>query len=312
MEILGSLFNFILCLGIIFGLGYVFVWFTKPRFIKGQITGSKLQFSPYEYIMGNNIFDGASGHGIQVLLPKYLPEIYIDSHNDGRSNTAISYITKGQKLMLEGNFNDYFQVFCAPAATNMVLTILTPDVMAVLIDASEKYDVRLRGRMLQIFSNGKLQNKPKKQAAILSVAEKLVAELDHKMKTFKDNPANEIVLSVQANQNATKIGKYYVRTGSLAYLLVTGFIAAVFYLFSFISYTQHTEQAIVLLFFWLGFAVFPCLAIFLVFANSVDLFDRLGSSRKLNDALSMTKFIVNIVIALAIVCYLAYAFLLNN
>ena len=43
----------------------------------------------------------------------------------------------------------------------------------------------------------------------------------------------------------------------------------------------------------------------LVFANSVDLFDRLGSSRKLNDALSMTKFIVNIVIALAnVVCYL--------
>ena len=184
MEILGSLFNFYTLLRYYFGLGYVFVWFTKPRFIKGQITGSKLQFSPYEYIMGNNIFDGASGHGIQVLLPKYLPEIYIDSHNDGRSNTAISYITKGQKLMLEGNFNDYFQVFCAPAATNMVLTILTPDVMAVLIDASEKYDVRLRGRMLQIFLMASFRIS-KKTGSNFKWAEKLVAELDHKMKHSK-------------------------------------------------------------------------------------------------------------------------------
>ena len=112
VEILGSLFNFILCLGIIFGLGYVFVWFYKAAFHQGTNYGLKAAVSPYEYIMGNNIFDGASGHGIQVLLPKYLPK-YILIYNDGRSNTAISYITKGQKLCSRGNFNDYFQVFCA-------------------------------------------------------------------------------------------------------------------------------------------------------------------------------------------------------
>jgi hypothetical protein len=279
-TILSDVLGTIVFLGIIFLIGYIYNTIIKRRFLHGKIENTALRFSPYDYNIGDNVFLSAKGHGIELTLPKLLPEIYIDSHNDGKNRTPIDYIKRGQKLTLEGDFNNYFQVFCAPEASVLVLSILTPDLMAVLVDASEKYDVRIVGKTLQIFSNGRIFKQPEKQAALLTVAEKLISEIDHRMKSWRDDIDNLKLLDVDNQEQSVKIGKRYFRSGSVALVMVTAFFAAVFYILSFMVHQdqkQYTHDGDTLLF-WMGFALFPCATVLLVFANSKGWLNRKNSN----------------------------------
>lgn len=301
--------GFLIIIGIVFCIGYVWNWLTKPRFNRGEINADSLKFGPYSYIIGDNIFNPARGHGIQVILPKYLPEIFIDSHNDGRSELPINYILSGQQLSLEGDFNTYFQVFCAPEAANMALTILTPDVMAVLIDASENFDVRIAGKTLQIFSNSKIYRDKDEQAVLLRVAQQLIAEIDHKMKSFKDSPSNAIKLKVQTEQAGVKFGKRYFRSASVTFVVTTALFASIFYLISVWAYFTPVQKAgnIDQLFFWLGFSIFPCLALVLVLANRAQLLTREFTLKpKVKRVVETTGNVINILVIIVLALIALY------
>lgn len=66
---------------------------------------------------------------------KLLQEI----ENEGESLKVNNYT---EKIDLEGDFNDYFQVYIRPDSQDDVLTLLTPDVMQILIRL-EKYEIEM-------------------------------------------------------------------------------------------------------------------------------------------------------------------------
>lgn len=308
---MGDLVGLIIVVGGFIGIVYFWTQLTKLRVKVGSIQDPSLRFGPYSYVIGDNLFEPGRPHGIQVMLPKLLPEILIDSHNDGKAQLPTDYILPGQRLILEGDFNNYFQVYCAPQAVNMALTILTPDVMAVLVDSVEKYDVRISGRTLQIFANKKINKDSEQQAILLGVAQKLVSEIDHKMKSFKDDTSNHVPLKVQSKQGSVKFGTRYIRTGTVAYVLFTALFASVFYVFALWDYLtpSYDQQSAALLSFWLGFAIFPCLTVLLVVANRVGLLSGEIFSpkfkRNADKIISIFRLVLFITIALIILVTLA-------
>ena len=72
-----------------------------------------------------------------IKLPVVLPKFYIHYHEygPGKGVGLRKQIQDLDILNLEGDFNDYFDVYIEPGKQDEVLSILTPDVMAALVDS---------------------------------------------------------------------------------------------------------------------------------------------------------------------------------
>lgn len=59
-----------------------------------------------------------------------------------------------ERLSLEGNFDEYFTSWARDSSKSEALYILTPDLMALLIDNSSHFDLEIIDKNLYIYSNG--------------------------------------------------------------------------------------------------------------------------------------------------------------
>ena len=72
---------------------------------------------------------------------RHVPNILLDGL--GNINPMVGGRYEAQTLRLEGDFNKHFKVFAPPGYHIDALQILTPDVMADLVDHAAKYDIEL-------------------------------------------------------------------------------------------------------------------------------------------------------------------------
>jgi hypothetical protein len=94
---------------------------------------------------------GATGTGTArfggfcaVRLATRLPHIVLRA-NDGPADqfTLVALPDKAQRLSLEGDFDDYFTLYCPEEYERDALYLFTPDVMARLIDRVHGFDVEI-------------------------------------------------------------------------------------------------------------------------------------------------------------------------
>jgi len=128
--------------GMLFGIGrergssdLVRAW--DPRFIEygnyGYTTGS-----------GKNRTRHSWGY-IAMQLDTPLPNIVLDARaNNGLfgSNLPVS-LARGQRLSLEGDFDEHFSLYCPEGYEADALYLFTPDVMARFVDVSGSLDVEI-------------------------------------------------------------------------------------------------------------------------------------------------------------------------
>lgn len=89
---------------------------------------------------------------ICVTLPKYFPQIVLESNKNDKtfvSSIETSFKTK-QRLELEGNFSEYFDLYSPLGLQLDTLTLLAPNFMQQLIDSSAVFDVELIGNKLYL------------------------------------------------------------------------------------------------------------------------------------------------------------------
>lgn len=92
-------------------------------------------------------------HYIAVTLPEPLPHLILDSASNGRISDKLPVaIDHEQFLSLEGDFDRWFRAYSTPAYRMEALYVLTPDVMAALIDHASGFNVETVDNTLLFFA----------------------------------------------------------------------------------------------------------------------------------------------------------------
>jgi hypothetical protein len=121
-----------------------------PRFVApGVEFGNLVQHGPSS--RGARI---AQWHYVAITLPAPMPHLILDAtSNDGvRSDLPVG-IDRGQQLSLEGDFDRWFSVYSPVAYRVDALYVLTPDVMAALIDDASRFNIEIVDHTLVFFTS---------------------------------------------------------------------------------------------------------------------------------------------------------------
>lgn len=173
----------------------------------------KITVGQHDYLceMGDNIkrISGLPFSGIDINLPKKLPQIFINSLASDHIKGPDYLFAPGQKLSLEGNFDQYFQVFAPKKAQSLTLSILTPDIMETLTTYGKKFDIEIIENHIYIISASKLFIKKTQEKSLMEIARKLLEEIDHKLASWQESSDNEdIKLEVQ-DHRAVRVARHY-------------------------------------------------------------------------------------------------------
>jgi len=85
-------------------------------------------------------------------LDRRLPHMVLDA----KSNGSLGLAAFGQepRLSLEGNFDDFFTLYCPRQYERDALYLFTPDLMALLIDEASPFDVEIIDNWMFVYSTG--------------------------------------------------------------------------------------------------------------------------------------------------------------
>ncbi|MGW9630931.1 hypothetical protein ACWGST_09510 [Agromyces sp. NPDC055520] len=98
---------------------------------------------------------GRSGewHYIAIELPAPLPHLILDATSDGRISSRLPIgFEHDQRMSLEGDFDRWFRVYAPQTYGREALYVLTPDVMAALIDEAAHFNVEIVDETLVFFT----------------------------------------------------------------------------------------------------------------------------------------------------------------
>lgn len=105
----------------------------------------------FEYVVKAGQFSRAYQFTIaQVRQPRVFPHLFLE----GKKVGGLYPFDDSQKLNLEGDFEDYFNLYVPGGEQVDALTILTPDVMQVLVDGGRPYDLELIDDVIVVIAAG--------------------------------------------------------------------------------------------------------------------------------------------------------------
>ena len=126
-------------------------------------------------------------HGFRYLtmgLSRDLPHLMIDSLRNG---SLRSLLPGTERMSLEGDFDRYFAVYAPKGYERDALEILTPDVMACLIDYGRNWDIEVvEDRLIVASSKVRGWNDCDEVTALLRFSEIFGDELGHQAATYSD------------------------------------------------------------------------------------------------------------------------------
>ena len=119
--------------------------------------GRFLDFGNYQYTTGSGKNRSTRTWGFLALeLDRKLPHMVLDARaNNGLfgGTNLPSHFDKEQILSLEGNFNEYFTLYCPKEYERDALYVFTPDLMALLIDEAAPFDVEIVDDWMFVYSS---------------------------------------------------------------------------------------------------------------------------------------------------------------
>jgi hypothetical protein len=121
---------------------------------------------------------------MKVELKNHYPHIVLDSTaEDPYFGDIGKFFSEDSRIHLEGDFDNYFKVYAKADAVDS-LRILSPDMMALMIDSGHKYDIEIFENNLHIISNFKYSNKENVKN-FFDVADVLLDKLDRRSTTVQ-------------------------------------------------------------------------------------------------------------------------------
>lgn len=118
--------------------------------------GRFIDIGNYKYVTGSGKNSTTHDWGFMAFrLDRSLPHIVLDARaNNGLfgGTNLPAFFAKEQKLSLEGNFNEYFTLYCPSGYERDALYVFTPDLMALLIDEAAPFDVEIIDQWMFVYS----------------------------------------------------------------------------------------------------------------------------------------------------------------
>lgn len=119
---------------------------------------------------------------MKIKLQNKYPHIVLDSRANNPFISNIGhFFTEDSRIHLEGDFDKYFKVYAKAPAVD-TLRILSPDMMAIMIDSGHKYDIEIIEDDLHIISNYKFADEQGVKY-FFDLADSLLNELDRRAVT---------------------------------------------------------------------------------------------------------------------------------
>jgi len=121
-----------------------------------SVHGRFLDMGNYRYTTGSGKNATTHNWGFMAFnLDRKLPHMVLDSRANnglfGGSNLP-TYFDKSQILSLEGDFDQYFTLYCPREYERDALYVFTPDLMALLIDEASPFDVEIIDDWMFVYS----------------------------------------------------------------------------------------------------------------------------------------------------------------
>lgn len=133
------------------GLHYTVGGDTVPTPLRLTVGTSGLSFGSGSGASRDNR-DKTYYYGIAMFqLDKSYPHLFLD----GRSNGKNEAYAGSQKVKLEGDFNDYFDLYIPDGSSAGALTVFSPDVMQTIMNTGQKFDIEIKGNTVWIISTGR-------------------------------------------------------------------------------------------------------------------------------------------------------------
>lgn len=125
---------------------------------------------------------------LQLRLPRTLPHLLLDSRSNGRIRGTLS---GSQRISLEGDFDRWFVAHAPGGYERDALEILTPDVMAGLIDYGRHWDIEVVDDLLIVVSNRFRRGSDRDETtALLRFSETVAEAFAHQTRTYSDPRAD--------------------------------------------------------------------------------------------------------------------------
>ncbi|SEB49079.1 hypothetical protein SAMN04489806_0836 [Paramicrobacterium humi] len=106
---------------------------------------------------GNLVPQSARGNGwhyLAVTLPAPLPHLIVDATSNDRLGSDLpTGVDPRQRISLEGDFDRWFRAYAPASYQTAALYVLTPDVMAALIDVAAGYNVEIVDDRIVFFTS---------------------------------------------------------------------------------------------------------------------------------------------------------------
>lgn len=162
-------------------------------------------------------------HVYQTIISgnKVLPNIFLDAHYGDRYLYATEYDTydQSQRISLEGDFDNYFQLYAPAGLEHDALSLMTPDTMYILIDNLKMSDVITDATVIELTSNN-----PQPKDELLKGIQMLLSKVARFYRlTTKDEELKyqRMKLSKNSVDEAVKFYSKLVSAKVLAYIFVT-------------------------------------------------------------------------------------------
>ncbi len=157
----------------------------SDRVISGQYKGREFWFGTHYYTTGTGKNRHVHVTGVlNLALTRAVPHVVID----GRQNRLPlgGEFNRSQQLELEGDFNKYFTVYCPKDYERDALYFLTPELMQVLVDMNDKYDVEMLGQELYFYAPAEMGANEKQLRDIFNIIDTVGGEVSENTQRYQD------------------------------------------------------------------------------------------------------------------------------
>ena len=164
---------------------------------------------------------------IRVALPKLFPQVVLESNKNDKSavSTMPSSFKTSQRVDLEGDFKDYFDLYMHTGLQASTLTVLAPNFMEMLMQVSTKFDVEFYSNEMILITKDPLYT-PTAIREATQLLETQLAYLDRLMLSWSYKPTKQpfdLLEKTYFKGEVVKIGSLRLSPGQLLAIIGASF-----------------------------------------------------------------------------------------
>lgn len=165
--------------------------------------GREIEIGNHEYVIGSGKNRRTVSFGfVRICLSRQLPHMVLDAKSNnflGMMSNLPDTFNRSQRLSLEGDFDNYFSLYAPQQYERDALYVLTPNIMALLIDKAAKFDMEIVDSDLFLYRSMPFQlHKAEEFGSVFGLAASLSKELNEQTDYYADEKIGNRTVNIVA------------------------------------------------------------------------------------------------------------------